>query len=238
MSLWYLLALLGGGYLLARRRFFVPAWFLVSIVLLHERRFAFVPGTMAIGALLTAPRRVGADETYRYATRWSLRAVTVVLMVLLAAMGGYYAAGTPVHGGTSQPSFIDGEDTAAMAWVDEEVPADADFVVVGDAAEWFPYLSDRTILVGPWGVEWNSPAAYRHHLRTYRRLSHCHAEACLSKQLRRADVRPDYVYVPKGDYTVRGITTHQRPRMRRSLVRSDRYRLVYENQGVMIFRMR
>ncbi|WP_433623169.1 ArnT family glycosyltransferase [Halomicrococcus sp. NG-SE-24] len=238
MSLWYLLTLLGGGYLIARRRFFIPAWFLVSIVLLHERRFAFVPGTMAIGALMTAPRHLGADETYQYATRWLLRGVTAGLVVLLVAMGGFYAVGTPLHGGTSQPSFVDEEDATAMEWVDEELPADADFVVAGDAAEWFPYLSDRTILVGPWGVEWNSPAAYRHHLQTYRRLSHCHAETCLSKQLRRADVRPDYVYVPKGTYTVRGIETQQRPRMRRSLVRSDDYRLVYENRGVMIFRVR
>ena len=235
MSVWYLLALLGSGYLVARRRFLLPAWFLLSVVLLHERRFAFVPGTMAIGALLTAPRHGATDEGRQYVTRWASRGATVVVVVLLVTMGGYYAAGTPVQGGTSQPAFVDDDDVAAMEWVDEEVPADAGFVVLGDAAEWFPYLSDRAILVGPWGVEWDSAAAYRHQLGTYRRLSHCHAATCLSNRLRRNEVHPDYVYVPRDTYTVRGKQIRQSSRMRRSLVRAGGYRLVYENRGVMIF---
>ena len=237
MSLWYLLALLGSGYLVARRRVFLPAWLLLAIVLLHERRFAFVPGTMAIGALVTAPRRVAAGEGSRAVTRWLQRGAAAGLVVLLVVMGGFYAAGTPIHGGTSQPAFIDDDDVEAMEWVDEELPADAEFVVLGDAAEWFPQQSDRTMLVGPWGVEWKSPAAYRHHLRTFRRLSHCHAEPCLSNRLRRNDVHPDYVYVPKGSYTVRGNQRQQSSRMRRSLVRSSDHRLAYENRGVMIFRV-
>ncbi|WP_227377501.1 hypothetical protein [Haladaptatus halobius] len=237
MSVWYLLVLLGGGYLIAQRRFFLPVWFLLSVLLLHESRFSFIPGTMVIGAWLTVPHNVGSDIVHHYATRWLLRGVTAGLLLLMVTMGGFYAAGTPLPGGTSLPSFIDNEDLEATAWVDKEVPTDAEFVVIGDAAEWFPYLSNRTIAVGLWGVEWNSPAAYQHHLRMYRRLSHCHTQTCLSNQLRKNNVQPDYVYVPKGSYTVRGIRTHQLPRMRRSLLHSTDYLLVYENQGVMIFRV-
>lgn len=235
MSLWYLLTLLGGGYLIAQRRFFIPVWVLLSILLLDERRFAFVPGTIAIGAWITASPDIVSTETQQYATRWLPRVVSAGVVVLLVVMGGYYAAGTPLHGGTSLPSFIDEEDATAMKWVDEELSADAEFVVLGDSAEWFPYLANRTILVGPWGVEWTSPAEYQHHLQTYRRLSRCYTEKCLSKQLHQTNVRPDYVYVPKDTYTVRGFKTNQRPRMRRSLVRSDDYRLVHENRGVLIF---
>ncbi|MFB9806779.1 glycosyltransferase family 39 protein [Haladaptatus pallidirubidus] len=236
MSLWYLLVLLGSGYLIAQRRFFLPVWFLLSILLLQEKRFAFVPGIIAIGALTTASRYLQSNQERQNGTQWLSQAMAVGLIVMLFAMGGLYVAGSPLHGGTSQPSFIDNEDMAAMDWVKKETATDAEFIVMGDAAEWFPYFADRTILVSPWGVEWDSSKKYKHQLREYRQVSRCHIEMCLSRQFHQNNIRPDYVYVPKGTYTVRGFQTQQRPQMRRSLIRSEEYQLAYENQDVIIFK--
>jgi hypothetical protein len=238
MSLWYLLTLLGVGYLIACRQFFLPIWFLFSLLFLGDPRFAFVSGTIAMGIWMTVPGDTESDEHTQEAIQWFLRALIAGLVVLLVTLGGAYVAGAPFHGGTSQPAYIDDEDVTAMEWINEEVPRNAQFVVLGDAAEWFPYLSHRTILIGPWGVEWKSPAAYQHHLRTYRQLSRCHSDTCLTRQLRQSNARPDYVYIPKGTYTVRGAHKQQRPQMRRSLIRSNDYHLVYENKGVMIFQTR
>ncbi|MFB9806829.1 glycosyltransferase family 39 protein [Haladaptatus pallidirubidus] len=238
MSFWYLLTLLGSGYLVACRRFFLPVWFLSSLLLLGDPRFAFVSGTIVMGLWITVPVDTVTDSDSQQVVQWSLRVAVASVLVFSVILGGTYVAGTPFHGGTSQPAFIDDEDVTAMKWVNEEVPINANFVVLGDAAEWFPYLTDRTMLIGPWGAEWKSSAAYLHHLRTYRQLSRCHTETCLTKQLHQSSIQPDYVYIPKGNYTVRGAPKRQQPQMRRSLVQSNTYRLVYENRGVMVFRVR
>jgi len=108
-------------------------------------------------------------------------------------------------------------------------------VALGDAAEWFPLVTDRTIAVGPWGVEWKTPDKYRRQLGLFWFLSTCHDEECLSAVMDRRNVQPDYLYVPKGGYTVRGFEQDQPAKMRASLQESNEYRLVYENEGVMVF---
>ncbi|GAA0241059.1 hypothetical protein ACFFQF_31130 [Haladaptatus pallidirubidus] len=132
---------------------------------------------------------------------------------------------------------MDDDDKAAMEWIQENTASDSNFVVLGDAAEWFPLMTDRAILVGPWGVEWEGHENYRHHLGLYKRLSRCPGKACLTKKMIANDVNPTYIYVPKNHYTVRGIDEYQKPWLRGQMVDSDRYRLVYENEGAMVFRI-
>lgn len=53
----------------------------------------------------------------------------------------------------------------------------------------------------------------------------------------RADLRSDYLYVPKGSYTIGGREEENTTALRRTLVRSDRYRPIYENRGTAVFRV-
>jgi hypothetical protein len=236
MSLWYVLAILGSVYLLWRWRPFVPVWFLVGAVVMGEARFSFVPGAMAIAVLLAdAPPFRFARTARRPTIRLGASGVLAILLGFMLVSGGMYAAGTPLAGETSLPAFIDDDDLEAMEWIYLNTRPDANFVALGDAAEWFPLLTDRTIAVGPWGVEWKTPDKYRHQLGLFIFLSTCHDEDCLSAVMDRRNVQSDYVYVPKSDYTVRGFAEAQPAEMRASLVESDEYRLVYENEGVMIF---
>lgn len=73
--------------------------------------------------------------------------------------GTLYAGGQlDSHAGSrSQPEFIDDQHVDAMQRVAANNTADARFVVLGDAAGWFPHRTNGTILIGPWGVEWESP---------------------------------------------------------------------------------
>jgi hypothetical protein len=236
MSLWYVLAILGGVYLLWKRRPFVPVWFLVGAVLMGEPRFSFVPGAMAIAVLLAdAPPFRFARTAQQPTIRLGASAVLAILLGFMLVSSGMYVAGAPVAQETSLPAFIDDEDMAAMEWVYYNTRPDATFVALGDAAEWFPLLADRTIAVGPWGVEWKTPDKYRRQLGLFWFLSTCHDEACLSAIMDRRNVESDYLYVPKGEYTVRGFERTQPPEMRASLLGSENYRLVYENEGVMLF---
>lgn len=236
MSLWYVLAILGSVYLLWKRRPFVPVWFLVAAFAMGEARFSFVPGAMAIAVLLAeAPPFRFARTARRPVIRFGASSVVAIVLGFMIVSGGMYAAGTPLSGGPSLPAFIDDEDMEAMEWVYLNTRPDATFVALGDAAEWFPLLTDRTIAVGPWGVEWKTPDKYRRQLGLFWFLSTCHNEDCLSAVMDRRNVQPDYVYVPKGQYTVRGFAQNQPEKMRASLLGSEEYRLVYENEGVMVF---
>jgi hypothetical protein len=236
MSLWYVLAILGSLYLLGRRRAFVPVWFLVGAFVMSEPRFSFVPGAMAIAVLLADAPPFRFSRTARRPTiRLVASAVLAVLVGFMLVSSGMYAAGAPVAQQNSLPAFLDDEDMAAMEWIYYNTRPDATFVALGDAAEWFPLLTDRTIAVGPWGVEWKTPQKYRHQLGLFWFLSTCNDEECLSAIMDRRNVEPNYVYVPKGEYTVRGFTQTQPPEMRASLLGNENYRLVYENEGVMVF---
>ena len=55
------------------------------------------------------------------------------------------------------PAHVDRADLQAMAWTRRNTPPEAAFVVAGDAAEWFPFLAERTSLASPWGPEWLPP---------------------------------------------------------------------------------
>ncbi|WP_101296921.1 glycosyltransferase family 39 protein [Halegenticoccus soli] len=234
-GLWTGLAILGGLTLAARRRLLVPVWFLFALAVANELRFAFVPGAMLVGAFVG--ELLDARELPLPPIRWASTIAAVALVSAMVVAGGGFAAGQPVDGGASLPAYVGDDDEDAMTWIRSETPENATFVALGDGAEWFPYLTNRTMLVGPWGVEWTTPEQYREQLRQYRRLSHCHSAQCLTTRLQRQGIRPDYLYVPTDSYTVRGHPKEQPASMRNSLLHSDRYRVVYEDDDVMIVRV-
>lgn len=220
---------------------FLLGWLFLSLVVVSQPRFLFM-----VGAVVTPV----AIYTYLIPLSDRFDAVTVerrsielgVLLVLgisCLSVGGLYAASQlDSHAGSpSLPAFIDDDDVAAMEWVAANTSPSDTFVVLGDGAEWFPTFTHRGILVGPWGVEWKGSDSYDRQLGQFIELSTCSSEDCLTRELDQAGVQPDYLYLPKGEYTVRGVETTTSPELRTDLVRSSDYTLVYENDGAMIFRV-
>jgi hypothetical protein len=158
----------------------------------------------------------------------------------VSSVGVAYASSSlDSHGGSqSLPQFIDDSDLEAMEWVRTNTEPDAQFVVLGDAAEWFPLFTDRTIEIGPWGVEWKGHAKYQYQLGLYNHISTCDTESCVTRSLVLSGTHVDYLYVPKDTFTVRGMMKTQSPQLKETLLESDRYKLVYENEGVMIFEVK
>ncbi len=237
----FLAAYAGAGYALWRRRVLLPAWLVAAGFVVGKPRFLFVAGSMLTAVLLF---EVGVPFVRRHTSR-RIRPraadLAAVALVVLAAVGtgtAFAAGAVDTHDGhRSQPAFVDWADHEAMTWVGTQTPPSTRFVVLGDAAEWFPLAADRTILVGPWGVEWTTPDRYQRQLDRYTALSDCDRASCITAHLRALDVAPEYVYVPKATYTVRGVPHRQSAVMGRSLARSDRYRVVYENAGVLVARV-
>ncbi|QIO24598.1 glycosyltransferase family 39 protein [Haloarcula sp. JP-L23] len=240
-ALYYVAAYAGTGYALYRRQWFLPAWLFSLGYVVGKPRFQFLAGSMLTAVLLVEVvvpriRRAGLPLDRRRTVSLFVAGVLVLGAVGLGT--AFVASASNSHdGSTTMPAFMDGSDEKAMAWAQRNTAPSSSFVVLGDAAEWFPLLTDRTILVGPWGVEWTTPERYQSQLELYESISECEGAPCLTAKLQAYGHSPDYVYVPKGHYTVRGMDHTQSDRMRDSLQAADRYEIAYENEGVVIVRV-
>jgi len=235
----YALAILGSVSLLRRRRYVLPTWLLVSAAVIGKARFVFVPGAMA-SAVFLFETVLTTDRLPDVLRNGDRRALLLVVVILVGATtAGAMFAGSALNinhqNSDTQPQTVDSADRDAMAWARQDTADSASFVVLGDTAEWFPYLTQRTGVIGPWGVEWTSSERYYREIRIFERVSTCQSEACLTWTLARADRHPEYVYVPKDEYTVRGKEYVGSSSLRSSLESSRRYELAYENEGVAVF---
>ncbi|WP_144905664.1 hypothetical protein [Halobellus captivus] len=239
-SIFFLLSFAGTFYFLGRQRLLLPTWLVTGAFVLGKARFQFVAGSMMAGSFLVAVARNTLRDPSARAWKPTLHRALAVVFVFVIVVSLVSSAATLTSTDPTnrwQPQFIDRSDETAMTWVSQNTAQSADFVVLGDAAEWFPLLADRTILIGPWGIEWEGPTRYNSQLSQYRTLSTCSSEQCITRGLRDADVRPNYLYVPKESYTVRGESQNGTVPLRQTLNRSNRYQVAYENQGVTIYRV-
>lgn len=238
-SIWQFIPIFGSIYLLTKRRYFLPAWFLGVAVLLGKARF-----TLLVGSLISAVFLLDGVAAWLRAefgstvTRRSAVTACLVLIAMVGLAGGamYATSGVDAHAGSpSLPQFIDEDDDEAMHWVQTHTNSEATFVVQGDAAEWFPQQTRRTMLVGPWGVEWKGHEPYNHQLQLFRDVSACNSAHCMTNTLGQSNVNPNYIYLPKGEFTVRGMQHRRTSKLAMSMHLSPQYQLVFENDGVLIF---
>ncbi|MEM4781877.1 MAG: glycosyltransferase family 39 protein [Halalkalicoccus sp.] len=237
------LVLAGGIYLLSKRRYVLPVWFALTAIVVTQQRFAFVPGAMLIAAVVAGGvvpwlAEVAAGRGDRTGRETVTAVALVALLLTTTWFGALYVTGDPPgEERNSMSSYVDDHDIEAMEWVASETPEDARFAVLGDGAEWFPYVAERTSLIGPWGVEWTTPELYAHHIALHADLTECDDAACVERLLDENEVEADYVYVPNERYTLGGRELRQNEEMRGSMIEHERYELVYENDGAMVFRV-
>lgn len=237
-KLWYLAPIAGAAYLVRRGRYFLPVWLVAVTVALGKPRFTMLVSALIISVFLLEGVGTRLTESRPSVTGRGLVTFALVLGAVVGLAGGamYTSGDVNAHAGSpSQPQFIDQNDVEAMNWVERQTAQDATFVVQGDAAEWFPQQTRRTMLVGPWGVEWKGSEPYNRQLTLYQDVSACNSAQCMDATLSEAGVRPDYIYLPKGRFTVRGMEFQRTSQLAMSMHLSPRYQTVYENEGVIIF---
>jgi hypothetical protein len=224
---------LAGVGLLATRRRALGLWTVAVWLLFAQPRFAYVVGSITVvAALVELDARV---DLRRAKTAVPRVAVAALLVVSAVGLGGItYEFAGPEDGTT--PEFVDRSDVAAMEWADESTQPTATFVVFGDAAEWFPVVANRTILVSPWGAEWRGPDTYGPHLQAFREGSHCDTVSCAERTMDSVGADPDYVYLPRDGYTVRGGYRRADGSLVESFENDSSYERVFRNDGVAVFR--
>lgn len=242
----YVTAFAGGIYAVLRRRYFLPAWMVLASYVIGKQRFTFVAGSMLSAMLVMeviVPVLSTIDINLEFGASTNRRkAISVVLafVFVLGAIGtGVAFAGSGLNtthsGSSTQPQTVDNADLQAMSWIKNNTSSSADFVVLGDAAEWVPYYTERTVLVSPWGAEWTSTAGYYEEYELYRDLSSCSNVDCLRVLLGVAERQPDYLYISSDVYTVHGEESSPQRDLINSMTASDRYELQYKNRGVAVF---
>lgn len=245
----YAAAFAGGLYAVLRRRYTLTAWMVLASYVIGKQRFTFVAGSLLVSLLVVevvypviSRSLPSFDRPVLTDRRRVLSTVFAVIIVLGAIGTGIAFAGgqlTVTHQGShTQPQTVDKSDLRAAEWIRNNTSQSDSFVVLGDAAEWIPYYTERTVLLSPWGAEWTSTAGYYQEYQLYKDLSACSDVSCLQVRLGVAQRDPGYIYVPTERFTVHGDEYSGRITLVRSMTVSDRYELVYENDGVAIFKVR
>jgi hypothetical protein len=254
-DVWHALAIVGGVYLILRQEFFLPFWLVTVLPLVTPHSttgFATVIGVfMAVRlindtllpSLKQATNSVELPAVFDAAPERVVSLAAVCLLVTYAIVtGSFYAAGNPnlYREGSDDPlpMFFSGEDREAMHWIRQQTTTEATFVTLGDVGEWLPYFTERTVLVSTRGTEWEGAEVWRQQNRINSRLMQCFSAQCVNNLLNDYNLDPTYLYIPK---TVPPNSVFERSNkgwniFTESLQRSEDYRVVFENEGVLILR--
>ncbi|WP_330632216.1 hypothetical protein [Halocatena halophila] len=255
-SPWPVVSLVAAGVLVVRRRPAIPFW-LVSVGFLTGRdEYLLVIGAMAIATAFTdelLPIVNGVSVPWeRSLTRnrvaeWTgnrIRSVSgesqgilTILALFCLFVGTAYGGATAmnyVDGTQSDPAlpmYVQGSDMKAAEWIKTHTHQEASFVVIGDVAEWFPLISDRTSLIVPQGAEWNGQRTEQIELRSS--ISTCRTTVCLTNQLEAAELSPKYIYLSRAGYHDDAAAFRWQS-LGFSLETDQSYSIVYENDNVII----
>jgi len=234
------IALIGFLVELARRRYLLPVWLVVTFVVLVGGGWIMpmLPMSMLISvalvdAVIPSISRFRSEQTGR-------SPVPVVLAGLLgagllASLGVGYVIITPLW-----PLSTD--QRAAMTWIENQTPRSATFAVVtgqpwalDTTSEWFPALTGRQSLGTAQGYEWTDMWSQR--VDEAVALQSCAStgeKTCLAGWSQTLGVKPDYVYVAKGPQLGPLSPDDCCPALRQALRGSGA--VVYDGPGATILR--
>ena len=238
-----ILALVGLFIVLAQRKFFLPAWFLV--IFLSEPRSAplFTSPIIAIFAaysliqilnLLNGMEKKPGSET-DLSLLFSGRLSKILFGILFAQwIFSSYAIVINLANGY----FLDDSEMNAFNWVKKNTSPDSRFIVISGNApftdpisEWFPAMTDRLSLGTAQGHEWVDGKAFNTTLEDSLALQQCATSSpdCIKDWSVTNAFPYNYVFVD-----IAG--TNEYPAALTVLLsKSGDYRAVYDLGGVVIF---
>ena len=245
-----ILGLIGLTHRLIRRDYLLPLW--MAIPFFVEGRSAAGPAAIPLAMLagvgfadiLLPALQASVKKEAQPSDSVSSIERNVFLYLLLYLVFSAYQFGFQLSTATLYPP-----DQKAMVWVHENTPQDSRFLVLtgtqsvscDSVMEWFPALTGRQSLFTVQGTEWTKGDEFGPFIQETYDLQTCYGEgpACVSDLLSAAQY--DFVYLSKvlrsdncqmltslsnSDYFVEGVRT------------DDQYEIVYETDGVMIYRER
>lgn len=249
-SLWPFLVAISGVYLVAKREFFLPLWFLaVGFIVGNDEHMMLVGALMIVpllfdGVLPTLsqsdpivaniPEMVERINTHRVS---SIAAAFFITLIVIYSAGSGIAYVTS-HKSTGGTTFINKNDISAMNSVRHSTKPDASFIIIGNTAEWFPLFSHRTSIVAARGSEWLSKKQYRKQHQLQKEFRKCLSAACVSGIISENNLDPNYIYIDRYSHspTQRELANYRWEILRPDMINSSNFRRIYQHDGVVIFR--
>ena len=247
------MALLGLGNRLQARDYFLPLWLLLIFVL-DPRKAATTSslpmallGAWGLAAVFWPAFRSTAGTlagSRLPASRWAYLGIGFLLLIYgpASAVGSASSSASPLF--ALAPAERD-----AMAWVRDNTPADARFLVMPIAgrwaldapSEWFPALSKRYSVATVQGSEWLPDGRFAELNTSFEELLLCTSSnaECLDDWAAGAGATYDYLFVPRGNPPLEDSLLPLGKRdccadLRFALSSAPDYERVFENSGATI----
>lgn len=189
-----LLALPGFVLLLIRRQFHLPLAMLMVMLMGEASFYSVIVAGMLAGAFCAWVYRFFLDAKRENRPLW----VSVGLALLVVLAVGFSTASGVLQIYRYEPE-IDVYSLKMAQFVREETDLNVDYYYIGkiNEAEWFPYLLDRTPVIGIWGSEWKG--TYAEQLETMIAMRACQNDkdwACMQSLLDQQNANPDLLIGP------------------------------------------
>jgi len=223
---------------IAKREFLIVGW-VVGLTVIIGSPFVYLLGAFLAAPMITthlpnAIADVSAPPLHRVAPL-----LIVVAVLGYGTLSGALYAGNYLGMSSSPDGFaasVDQDDLDSMQYLQQSTPEDATVAAIGNNAEWIPYLTNRTILFGPWGMEWYGHDRFKTEMQQYSRLSTCPTASCISTVLNETGSNPDFIFVSNTGGIWGSGKTHP-VSLSETMNQSENYRLVYSNDGSWIYQV-
>ncbi len=252
MSIIAVLAVIGAGYELSQRRGMLPV--LLFVPFLVEPRsaptVAMVPLALLAALALTeivSPALAGVAGAQRASVNL-MRCGPVVLFLVFI---GLYMLGDASYFGTQLAKSVLGESNrAAFAWIRENTPPDASFLILtgreelfcDSAQEWFPALTGRVSIATLQGREWTQGAEFGKVIEAFQATQRCAQDASPLSCISQKPLQYNYVLVNASRPIMQNCRqlaiSSDGQRLIDELKVSPLFSAVYETEGVALFQKR
>lgn len=227
------LGLLGATYAIVRGEWLIPGWWILTVIM----------GTRAFPTLAVLPTAMLAAMAVRdviipayLRASGGARRIPASRKLAAAAVGGialFFLIGAALDDTRGDQRYLrplTDNELAAMTWISEETPPDAEFLVISRNGwfadrdgEWFPALAERENIATVQGYEWvDGEFERRAELQIMSQMCLPGAGNCLGQLLNEESF--DYVYVPETCCDV----------LRELLDAEWRYQVIFDN-GATVF---
>lgn len=244
-----LLGMIGLFLFIARKRYFIPALFLISYLVAPRSAKIFIAPMLAVAASYTLITLMNLMDRWRKGekegggeTPFASTTLTKLLLGLLFFQ--WFAAAISLLIPFSYIKMTKADETA-MHWILTNSDQNDQFVVLtgylwssDPVSEWFPVLTSRTSVATVQGTEWLSGGKFLPAVKRARELQNCtnQAPVCLDGWADEYQLSYNYIYLRKLKLKDDKELVPYNSALAELLKLDPHYELIYETPEVDIFK--
>ncbi len=222
IDLFKVLGVLGALYAVFECEYQWPVWLGAMIFIIGIDRYiwlvaAFIGSIFLFRVIIPQVKQNGQ----------AVAGVVMVVAVCAFAVGSGLLYATDMAGQSSHSIkvAVGDDERTAMAWARNNTAENETFWVQAHlyVIDWWPMMTDRTVVLSPLGSEWED--SYQAEHRLYRGSIDCTTADCLESVMDHRQ-SPDYIYVDKNDFPALASSLRQH---------QESYQVVYETESIAIY---